>query len=222
MEWIVLILIIFVALKASVVRITPIENRLKLYLQQLGIEVLILLIIILLIPGTFRWTPFELWSPTNLLIEDWLIIGLSVSSVNFFFSFTNLLYKNVDLHENPIIFGLPAFLLPKNGMELATFSAFILGSVIFEELIFRMLLFGLLFNTVGLSGWPLLVAASVIFSLGHGYQRWRGLIGSFFMGLVFGLVYLESETIWWPIALHALHNFSVVIYASRRMFFKKD
>ncbi len=223
MEWLVLLLIIAAAINASRVRPQYVGNRIAFYKKHLGVQFIIVVVVLFLAPAVFWFSPFEIWKPKTLFLDDvnWLSILISVSSVNFAFSFTNLIYKNRDLlHEN-VIFGLPNYLLPSTWKEWWIFTGFISGGVVFEELIFRLVLFGVLYETLGLTGWPLIVSATIIFSLGHAYQGIKGLVSSSLMGILFAIIYLITETLWWPIAIHAIHNYSIVVYSARRIIAKQ-
>lgn len=73
-----------------------------------------------------------------------------------------------------------------------------------EEFIFRVFLWGVLGKYLGI--WWALIATNVVFSLLHAHQGWRGMIGSFFHGMVWGIVFYSMGII--PAILsHTAFNF---------------
>ncbi len=226
MYWIVLFIIIAFAVRASQIQKKDIISGNIDYRKDMGIQLVVLGILIALVPSTMWFTPFELWSPSSYFIfdeEHILSIAIPVCSINLILSFTNIVYKNSDLLEKDSIMALPVSMLPSTQKGLLTFTAFILLSVVFEEVVFRQILFGLLYNTMGLHGWSLIVGSTAIFALGHLYQGVaRGLIGSGLMGVLLASVFLIKESLWWPIALHAANNSAVVVYAARRLYASKN
>lgn len=56
-----------------------------------------------------------------------------------------------------------------------------------EEFMFRVFLWGILERYIGI--WWALIATNIIFSLLHAHQGWRGMVGSFFHGVVWGLIF---------------------------------
>jgi membrane protease YdiL (CAAX protease family) len=176
-------------------------------------------LIYLLTPQAFWFAPLEIWIPSNWLFErkiDWLSIIIIVCSSQLVVSFTKLVYTHEELRNDSEIMGFPVVLLPQNKRGTFGFSALIIIAVIVEELIYRLVMFYLFFNLLGLTGWPLIFLTSLIFSLGHSYQGLKGIIGSLILGILLGIAYLITGSILAPIILHLLHNSAIIVYAVRR------
>ena len=83
----------------------------------------------------------------------------------------------------------------------------VLSSVILaplcEEVVFRGVLFGVLWNRIGF--WPSAVLSSLVFSFVHYYDI-GGSIGVFGIGLIACLLYRQTRSLWSPILMHAVYN----------------
>jgi membrane protease YdiL (CAAX protease family) len=79
-----------------------------------------------------------------------------------------------------------------------------------EETIFRGYLI-LRFKAVTVSSIVALLLASIVFSLGHGYEGTAGLITVGAMGLVFALVYLWRGSLVAPVTMHLLQDLLSII-----------
>ena len=98
--------------------------------------------------------------------------------------------------------GKVAPLLPRtpgerNGFMVVSFTA---GAC--EEILFRGYLMGGL--AVFLGDWGAMGVSAVIFGLAHAYQGTRGILQTGAVGVVMGILYLVTGTLWVPMALHAL------------------
>lgn len=220
MEWISLFLILgFGALSfyrgMQGISFNRVNLRQELYYALMGLGV-----IYLLIPQAFWFAPHEIWSPKGWFFEqkeDWLSIFIPISTIQLILSFTKLIYKDEDLIKNPDIMGFPVVLLPRNIREVIPFSIHIAVAVIFEELVFRLVLFYLLFSLFGATGWWIILPSALVFTLGHSYQGLKGLISSFIWGIILGMTYMITLSIWIPIILHLLHNSSIIVFSLRRI-----
>ena len=78
-----------------------------------------------------------------------------------------------------------------------------------EEVLFRGILFRL--TEEGLGTWIALLVSALFFGLGHignpGATAWSSLAISIEAGLMFGLLYHVTRSLWWCIGLHAGWNF---------------
>lgn len=90
------------------------------------------------------------------------------------------------------------------GLILVTIAA------LAEETIFRGY-FLLRFQGAGLGPIAAAVLASVIFSLGHGYEGAAGAVTVGCMGLVFALLYLWRGSLVAPVVMHFLQDFSGIV-----------
>ncbi|MDB4950568.1 MAG: hypothetical protein JWM27_3217 [Gemmatimonadetes bacterium] len=111
-----------------------------------------------------------------------------------------------------------AFFLPRTRRERWWFAAVCVTVGVCEEIIFRGFLiryFGSLpFVHVGLAGAVLLSAA--IFGMDHGYQGWKGILGTFVLALVMTALFFVTGSLWVPIVVHALLDLRVLLILPRK------
>ena len=100
---------------------------------------------------------------------------------------------------------VPAFLSARGSAEFALAVLLVAVVAVTEEIIFRGYLM-LRLKTV--TGSSVLAAAlsSAIFSLGHGYEGTAGVVTVGFTGLAYALVYVWTESLTAPIAMHFLQD----------------
>ncbi len=222
MKWISLFILLlfpiystFRGLKAK--RSTP-KSRLKFYSRGILVCIFLLVLLFVLNPG-FR-APLDFSSiGKGISINDSIITGLIVVFIMPFihsFKRKNQLYPN-DIANAKEIFGFPAQYFPDNHSEWCLFTLYIVVGVVFEELFCRMFMFHSMNRVLHLRGDLLLIISSMFFSIGHLYQGWKGILGSFAAGLVLGKIYMLTETIFYPIILHLFVNLTVVVLAFRRI-----
>ncbi len=115
------------------------------------------------------------------------------------------------------LLGFPVALLPRSYRQFFLFVLFIAVGVVFEEILFRQVLFYLLFHVTGLGGDLLVVVSAVLFALGHSYQGIRGVVTSFIGGLLLGKVFLETGNLMIPVVMHGMLNATIWVLAYRRL-----
>lgn len=100
------------------------------------------------------------------------------------------------------VVGDVALLLPSTPAErrLATFVA--IGAGVSEEVFARGLLIALGVGILGFSAPVAAIAATAAFGLVHLYQGWIGVLVTTILGAVFAGLYLATESLLLPIALH--------------------
>jgi membrane protease YdiL (CAAX protease family) len=105
---------------------------------------------------------------------------------------------------------LEAF-LPKTGEQLAWGLIVSLFAGLCEEIGYR----GYLIPYVRfwLPEWPALIAAAVMFGLGHLYQGAGGVLMTALLGLAFGFIFVETGSLALPILLHAMVDISAMVTA---------
>jgi len=79
-----------------------------------------------------------------------------------------------------------------------------------EELFFRAYLLTI-WRPPFLTPQRALLASSLIFASGHLYLGWPGLVNSFVLGLVFGIIFLRSRSLWQTALIHALYDFIILV-----------
>jgi membrane protease YdiL (CAAX protease family) len=101
-------------------------------------------------------------------------------------------------------------LLPRTKNEKLWFIPVALSAGVCEELIFRG--YGLrLFESLGFSGFPLLIVTVAAFGLAHIYQGFLGVITTALTGALFTLIYIQTGSLWWAIAAHIFIDLRVLL-----------
>ncbi len=227
MDWIALFIIIGFSFMSMIIgfRHTSFEKgdfRKNIYYSLFG-----LLIIYLLVPKAFWFAPHELWAPNSWILfekeSDLLSVITPIFTVHLILSFTPWApYKRNELKSRKEIMGFPVTMLPDNLKRMRSFAFDVAIAVVFEEFVFRLVLFYLLFETLGMTGWWLIIISSLIFCMGHSYQGLKGLVGSFIIGIFLAISYIITESIWTPVILHLLNNATLIVYGVRRIRVKSD
>jgi len=122
-----------------------------------------------------------------------------------------------DTNNETEIYGYPVSLLPNSRNEFLLFTLYIIGGVVFEELICRQFMFYSFNQVLNLKGDSILILSTVLFSLGHIYQGWKGVISSLVVGLLLGKIFQLSGSLIMPIFLHLVLNSSICILAFKRL-----
>jgi len=92
-------------------------------------------------------------------------------------------------------------LLPHTAGERDVCLALSLTAGFCEELLYRGFLIGYLSPAAGIAG--AVAASAVVFGLVHGYQGRGGILKTGAIGLVMGLIYAVSGSVWPAVVLHA-------------------
>lgn len=96
-----------------------------------------------------------------------------------------------------------SWLMPANKRELYWFTCGVsMSAGICEELLFRGFFLAVFAEPLGV--WVSLVLGSFLFGLCHLYQGWANVLRTGVIGLVLGIIYVFTESLWVVIALHAL------------------
>jgi membrane protease YdiL (CAAX protease family) len=95
-------------------------------------------------------------------------------------------------------------------MDLVLAILLVIVVAIAEETIFRGYLINRLSSVFGSTAVGLILA-SVIFSIGHGYEGTAGVVTVGVMGLVFGLVYLWRKSLVASMTMHFLQDFLSIV-----------
>lgn len=137
-------------------------------------------------------------------LANWLGIGfVGAIAIYFLYSATSL-SKNAELCDQ---YRQAAqshdWMLPTNKRELQWFTAGLsISAGVCEELLFRGFLIGVMSHEVGVSA--SLVVSSLLFGICHLYQGWTNVLRTGVIGLVLGVIFILTESLWVVITLHAL------------------
>jgi membrane protease YdiL (CAAX protease family) len=100
------------------------------------------------------------------------------------------------------VYGQTVAVLPRTPAEFRWFVALSITAGICEELLYRGYVFAVGAPFVTLGG--VLVAGALIFGLGHAYQGFSGVLKTALAGAAFGVVYVVTGSLLWPVVLHVL------------------
>ncbi len=78
-------------------------------------------------------------------------------------------------------------ILPANSVELPLYFALAVTAGVCEEFLYRGFAMGALAR-VGIPSWAVVLLTAVLFGLAHAYQGRGGILGTFVMGVLFGIV----------------------------------
>lgn len=96
--------------------------------------------------------------------------------------------------------------LPQSGYEYLHFTSVAITAGFCEELIFRgyfIRYFQLLLGLEDMTHTLAILLPALIFGIVHLYQGWRSVVKITSMAIVFGYVFVHTESLWWLMALHA-------------------
>ena len=94
-------------------------------------------------------------------------------------------------------------ILPVNSVELLPYCALAVTAGVCEEFVYRGFAMGAL-SRVGFPAWAVVILAAVLFGLAHVYQGRSGILGTFVMGILFGVVRLAYDTLVPVIMIHTV------------------
>lgn len=93
----------------------------------------------------------------------------------------------------------------------AMIALVIFAAALLEEILFRALLFRIVFEKFGF--WVALILPSVLFSVLHLFNDhwagWYGIVSGVLLGVMWSLVYVLTQNVWAAAANHALWNFTI-------------
>jgi uncharacterized protein len=119
--------------------------------------------------------------------------------------------KYVNAQTASVSFLVPTSKIDKRYAILAAITAGIC-----EEIIYRGFLLHFLSNSpFKLEGNVLLIVGAVIFGIAHYYQGWKGIILTGLTGFVLSRIYLETDTLLFPILLHILIDLRFMLTAKK-------
>jgi len=99
--------------------------------------------------------------------------------------------------------ALAGRILPAHPVELFPYFALAVTAGVCEEFLYRGFAMGALAR-VGLPAWAVVILTSLLFGLAHAYQGRGGILGTFVMGILLGVVRLLYDTLVPVIMMHAV------------------
>ncbi len=104
------------------------------------------------------------------------------------------------------------YFLPGNAEERRWWVLVGLTAGVCEEVLFRGFMIDYLHRSFGLSSMSSWALASLLFGLGHAYQRWRSVVGLTVFGAALGMVFFEYGSLLVPILVHAFWDLRVLLF----------
>ncbi len=100
--------------------------------------------------------------------------------------------------------GVAGLMVPRDSHELRLWMGLSLTAGLCEEVLYRGFLIWYL-RMLPLPGMAAALLAAIVFGVAHQYLGWNvGVLRATIVGLVLGVTYLVTGTLWVPIALHAI------------------
>ena len=106
-------------------------------------------------------------------------------------------------------------MLPQTPREFAVYPIAAVAGSTCEELLYRGFLVGTLTPLISTAG--AVLVSSALFGLGHAYQGWLGILRTTVIGLVLGIAFALTSSLWWLIIAHSVANLSGVLLARRML-----
>ncbi|MDN7123439.1 CPBP family intramembrane glutamic endopeptidase [Pseudidiomarina terrestris] len=209
-EWFMLLLVVAMPVyslwESDKVKVAIIEGR-KTKLRAYKEAIIFLWIptsVLLALLFSGRLSPSELGLVWQGNLSNWIGAGLVLAvSAYFFYSIYALLSHPEKLDEFRDAAQNSDWMVPATSKELRWFTLGLSVSAgVCEELLFRGFIIGVLGNVFGVI--LSLVVGSLLFGLCHLYQGWGNVLRTAIIGLVLGIIYILTESLWVAIALHIL------------------
>lgn len=193
-------------------------SKFRFYFKDIISSIILLTIFFFLKPAIYNPLDFSVIDKGITIGDDVFSAIFPIFFIPFFLSFTKWNnYYPKDITTAKELFSCPISYLPNTTREFILFLFYIIVGVFFEELLCRQFMFYSLNATLNLNGDILVVVSALLFAVGHLYQRWKGVLSSFVVGLIFGKIFLIKGTLVYPIVLHLFLNLTIVVLAFRRL-----
>ena len=156
----------------------------------------------------FDWT--STWKGLIAALGFWTLHTICAVILRGFGS-RSLEQKSVGRPEETVVSMLPGRWLPL----LGTFALISLEAGMLEEFFFRGIMQSNFYDTVS----PVLAAVLValLFGIAHFYQRMRGMVETFILGLWLGFAFVAAENLFVPVFGHVMGNFLCMVVGAREM-----
>lgn len=184
------------------------ELRVRFYVQGMVSQWLMVLPLLVIFVG-LGWSAADLGLqvPTNMWLWgsiSLLLIALVYAQVLYIRRIARTAEGRSQLRES---MSGPLHMLPRTQQERGLWVLLSLTAGICEEVLYRGFLPAYLVHIF--PGVPFILAiiiAAVLFGVGHIYQKATGVLGTGVMGLLFGLLYFFTGSLFLPMIVHALFD----------------
>lgn len=164
--------------------------------------------------ASLPWRAFGLAAPVSWSVTRALLITFAIA-----IAISIILFRCTGDRFLRRLLKMAGALIPEKAPERFWFAAVSLGAGVTEELLFRGFLFwylGFFFPQLNLA--QLIVISSLVFGFCHIYQGWVGIVGTGVLGAVLMWMYISTESLVLPIAIHALIDLRILaIFTPGRM-----
>jgi|HubBroStandDraft_4_1064222.scaffolds.fasta_scaffold11913_3 membrane protease YdiL (CAAX protease family) len=141
---------------------------------------------------------------------DWSLAGLAAVVGALVWSSLQLRPKAEKLRQK--VQDSVGALIPDSHSERSWWPVVSVGAGVSEELVFRgFLLYYLSLYLPHLNGAERMLLVSLSFGLAHIYQGWKGAVGTGFLGLILGGLYLLTGSLLLPVVIHAVVDARVLL-----------
>ena len=209
-EWLLLAAIIAMPIyslwesdKTKLAVINGQKSKLRMYQETILFLWLPTLVLIGLL-FTAAVTPEKIGLIWQYSLNNWLGLALVVTALIYLVYSVNSLHNDIEkLNAAKQAYQQHLWMMPDNKQELSWFALGVSVSAgICEELLFRGFLIMFLSDSIGTI--TALLLSSVMFGICHLYQGWSNVFRTALVGLIFGAIYLATDSLWVVIALHAI------------------
>ncbi len=187
------------------------ELRATFYVQGMLAQWLMLLPLLIIVPGLgWSWQTIGMQAPTNTLSTALCGIAVVLLILAFYaqvFYIRRISHTPDGLAQLRQSMSGPLHMLPRIPKERALWVLLSLTAGFCEELLYRGFMPAYLNHIF--PGIPLLLAiviAAALFGIGHLYQKLTGVLGTGLMGLIFGLLYFFTGSLFLAMIAHALFD----------------
>lgn len=189
------------------------ELRVRFYWQGMIGQWLMLIPLTLVLLG-LGWSAqtLGLQSPGNPFVSVFLAIVLVVAfSIQVFY-----IRRAARTAEGRVLLrqGMsgPLHMLPRTAKERALWVLLSMTAGFCEELLYRGFLIAYLVHIFPQVNFILaIVISATLFGFGHVYQKLTGVLGTGFMGLIFGFLYFFTGSLFLPMVIHAIFDMRLLL-----------
>jgi len=168
-------------------------------------------------PGVYQGTIFVLsclflqagliWQSFGLQVfayyeTNWKDAAIGTAFLALFLAVIAPRWKFKSFHERDQVYRM----MPQSPTELAWWTMVSFCAGVFEEVIYRGVLFGIFMYWFG-SWWVAALLCALAFALAHAIQGWKNMAIIFFMGLAFQGLVLMTGTLYMAMAVHTIYDF---------------